>query len=162
LPYCNDTSATLDGWKRYYPPDVFPSLWKYLEGLIAAVELIAPDEVLHELARNDDEVFQWAKAQVRMFVSLDEDIQRATQEVLAAFPKLVDTRKDRRRADPFVIALAEIRLCVVVTNERNQGIPSRPRIPGVCEHFGIQCITLLQLMQDKGWSFHRLQQLLHM
>jgi hypothetical protein len=153
LPYCIDTSAILDGWKRYYPPDVFPSLWNYLEGLIAAVELIAPDEVLHELARNDDEVFQWAKAQVRMFVSLDEDIQRGTLEVLAAFPKLVDTLKDRGRADPFVIALAKSRRCVVVTGERNQGSPSRPRIPIVCEHFGIRCISLLQLMQDQGWSF---------
>jgi hypothetical protein len=63
LPYCIDTSAILDGWKRYYPPDVFPSLWTNLEVLIASAELIAPDEVLHELAGND-EVLRWAKARM--------------------------------------------------------------------------------------------------
>jgi hypothetical protein len=73
-------------------------------------------------------------------------------EILATFPKLVDTRKDRGRADP-LIALGKTRYCLVVTGERNQGSPSRPRIPLVREHFGIRCITLLQLMQDRGWSF---------
>src|ERR1022692_867540 len=34
--YCIDTSALVDGWIRYYPPDVFPPLWTKLEDMIHA------------------------------------------------------------------------------------------------------------------------------
>ena len=43
--YVIDTSALLDGWVRYYPPDVFPPLWSNLEGMITAGELLSPDDL---------------------------------------------------------------------------------------------------------------------
>ena len=55
-----DTSALLDGWVRYYPPDLFPSLWSHLEEMIRTGELLSPDEVLLELAQKDDEIHKWA------------------------------------------------------------------------------------------------------
>ena len=105
--YVIDTSALLDGWARHYPPDVFPSLWSLIEEMIKVGELLSPDEVLVELSQKDDTVHRWAKANSAMFVPLDEDIQRATQEILDQFPRLVGAMKDRNRADPFVIALRE-------------------------------------------------------
>lgn len=151
--YVIDTSALLDGWVRYYPPDVFPSLWSFLEEMIKAGELLSPDEVLFELAQKDDEIHKWAKANSAMFVPLDEDIQNATQEILIQFPRLVGAMKDRNRADPFVIALAKIKAAIVVTGERSSGTRERPRIPNVCDQFGIGHRTLLQLIRDKGWTF---------
>jgi predicted nucleic acid-binding protein len=151
--YVIDTSALLDGWVRNYPPDVFPSLWSHLEEMIKAQELLAPDEVLLELSQKDDEVHQWAKVNSAMFVPLDEDVQSATQEILIQFPRLVGAMKDRNRADPFVIALARIRNADVVTGEKSSGTGDRPRIPNVCDHFGIGHRTLLQLIRDKGWTF---------
>ena len=82
--YVIDTSALLDGWARHYPPDVFPSLWSLIEEIIKVGELLSPDEVLAELSQKDDAVYQWAKTNSSMFVPLDEDIQRETQEILAA------------------------------------------------------------------------------
>jgi hypothetical protein len=35
LTYRLDTSGLLDGWVRYYSPDVFPSLWKQMETAVA-------------------------------------------------------------------------------------------------------------------------------
>src|ERR1022692_3687226 len=54
--YCIDTSALVDGWIRYYPPDVFPPLWTKLEDMIHAKQLIAPDEVLTELSKKEDDL----------------------------------------------------------------------------------------------------------
>jgi hypothetical protein len=88
-----------------------------------------------------------------MFVPLDEDIQRATQEILDQFPRLVGTMKDRNRADPFVIALAKVKVAIVVTGEKNVGTRDRPRIPIVCDHFGISHRTMLELIREKGWTF---------
>lgn len=151
--YVIDTSALLDGWVRYYPQDVFPSLWLHLEEMIKTGELLSPDEVLLELGQKDDEIHKWAKANGAMFVPLDEEIQNATQEILSQFPRLVGAMKDRNRADPFVIALAKIKQATVVTGERSSGTSDRPRIPNVCNHFGIAHRTLLQLIRDKGWTF---------
>lgn len=41
MRYSIDTSAILDGWRRHYPPDVFPGLWTRMEGLIVAGHLRA-------------------------------------------------------------------------------------------------------------------------
>jgi predicted nuclease of predicted toxin-antitoxin system len=151
--YVIDTSALLDGWARHYPPDVFPSLWSLIEGMIKVGELLSPDEVLAELSQKDDAVYQWAKTNSAMFVPLDEDIQRATQEILDQFPRLVGAMKDRNRADPFVIALAKVKDAIVVTGEKNIGTRDRPRIPIVCDHFGISHRTMLELIREKGWTF---------
>jgi hypothetical protein len=151
--YVIDTSALLDGWVRHYPPDVFPSLWSHLENMIQSGELLAPDEVLSELSQKDDAVYQWAKTKAVMFVRLDENIQRATQEILNEFPRLVGAMKDRNRADPFVIALAKVKEAIVVTGEKSIGTRERPRIPIVCDHFGIGHRTMLELIREKGWTF---------
>lgn len=151
--YVIDTSALLDGWVRHYPPDVFPSLWSNLEIMIKSGEILSPDEVLSELSQKDDAIHKWAKANNAMFLPLDEDIQRATMEILDHFPRLVGAMKDRNRADPFVIALAKVKGAIVVTGEKSIGTPDRPRIPIVCNHFGVSHCTLLQLIREKGWTF---------
>jgi len=121
--------------------------------MVKVHELLAPDEVLSELSQKADDVHKWAKANSAMFVPLDEDIQTATHEILIQFPRLVGAMKDRNRADPFVIALARVKGAIVVTGEKSSGTGDRPRIPNVCDHFGIGHRTLLQLIRDKGWTF---------
>ena len=132
---------------------VFPSLWSLIEEMIKVGELLPTDEVLAELSQKDDAVYQWAKTNSAMFVPLDEDIQRATQEILDQFPRLVGAMKDRNRADPFVIALAKVKDAIVVTGEKSVGTRDRPRIPIVCDHFGISHRTMLELIREKGWTF---------
>jgi hypothetical protein len=121
LKYSIDTSAILDAWRRHYPRDVFPALWVRFEGAIASGALRATEEVLVELERKDDEVYDWAKQQADFFVPLDEEIQQAVSEILLTHERLLDTRANRSAADPFVIALAQLTHCAVVTGERRTG-----------------------------------------
>jgi hypothetical protein len=107
LPYSLDTSGLLDGWVRYYSPDVFPSLWKQMEAAAADGTILAVQDVLLELERQDDDVFAWAKRHVT-FVQLEDEIQASATEILARYPQLVNTRRSRSVADPFVIALARV------------------------------------------------------
>lgn len=153
MKYSIDTSALLDGWRRYYPPDVFPGLWSEIDDLIALGELRATEEVFHELERKDDDVAAWARERDELFVAIDEDIQEAVRGILGVYPKLIDTRANRSAADPFVIALAFVQGCAVVTGERATGSPERPNIPDVCDAFEIQCLSLLQLVREEGWRF---------
>ena len=150
-----DTRALLDGWVRYYPPDVFPALWSHLKGMIKTGEHLSPDQVLLECAQKEDEIHKWAKANNMMFVPLDEEVQQATQEILTEVPRFVGAMRDRNRADPFVIALAKVKEALVVTGEKRCGTRDRPRIPNVCDQFGISYRSLLDFIRDKGWTFGR-------
>ena len=53
-------------------------------------------------------------------------------------------------ADPFVIALAEMNGCAVVTDE-NLGTEAKPHIPYVCRVRRIKALTVLELIQAEGW-----------
>jgi len=154
LKYSIDTSAFLDGWVRYYPPDTFPGLWLRIEELIEEGHLRATEEVLHELEKKHDDVYAWAKERKdALSVPIDDRIQPAVSAILEDFEKLLDTRKNRSAADPFVIALAQIEGCTVVTGEGTTGSLNRPNIPDVCSGLGVPCISLLQLIRREGWTF---------
>ena len=151
--YCFDTSALIDGWTRYYPPDLFPTLWDNIDSLIQHQEAVCPDEVLRELEKKDDGLHGWAKARPGLFCELDEPVQLATQEILGQFPRLVDSVKNRSVADPFVVAVARVRGATVVTGERVSGTTERPRIPNVCQHYGVKAIPFLAFIRERGWVF---------
>lgn len=153
MKYSIDTSAILDAWTRYYPPDVMPGLWKQLEELIGNGQLIATEEVLYELEKKEDDAYEWSKNNENMFILTDERIQLAVIEILRDHKKLIDTRKNRSGADPFVIALAKVEGCGVVTGEKPTNRPERPKIPDVCRAIVIPCINILQLCREQKWVF---------
>jgi len=109
-----------------------------MEAAAADGTIVAVQDVLIELERQDDDVFAWAKRHVT-FVALHEEIQTSATEVLARSPQLVNTRRSRSVADPFVIALARVQGLTVVTAERASGSPQKPRIPDVCAGLGVTC-----------------------
>jgi hypothetical protein len=150
LTYSIDTSALLDCWIRHYPPDVFPSIWVRMEELIGKGVLMATEEVLFELKKVDDDVYRWAKKHASMFVLVDEEIQRAVANILQSYPRLVDTRKNRSRADPFVIGLAQIKDCAVVTGEAVTGKIEKPNIPDVCMALGIRYLKPLDMFREQS------------
>lgn len=153
MPYCVDTSGWLDGWQRYYPKDVFPTLWMRIEERIEAGEIISSDEVYVELSKKADDLHDWVMRRKQMLVPIDEVIQRRVMELLGHYPRLVDTLKNRSTADPFVIATAEIRGAIVVTGEIATGKLDKPRIPDVCNAHGIRCITFLEMIREMRLTF---------
>jgi hypothetical protein len=153
MAYCVDTSGWLDGWQRHYPPDVFPSLWTKLDELVRAGEIISSEEVYIELQKKSDELHNWVQARKEMLVPLDETIQTYAIALLTEFPRLVDTLRNRSKADPFVIATAIARSAVVVTGEPVTGKMDKPRIPDVCHVRGIRCIDFLQMIRELKLTF---------
>lgn len=153
MKYSLDTSAILDGWRKYYPPDVFPLVWTKLDDLINQRLLIATEEVLVELEKKDDQVYKWAKEREHMFYPINDEIQLVVTEILRDHRKLIDERKNRSGADPFVIALAKIENCAVITGERPSNSLNRPHIPDVCIALGIRWLNMLQLFREQQWIF---------
>jgi len=153
MPYSVDTSGWLDGWQRHYPVDVFPTLWLRIHDRIDAREIITSEEVYIELARKDDDLHAWVMQRKHMLVPLDEEVQTRATGLLAEYPRLVDTLRNRSMADPFVIATAMVRGATVVTGEIASGRMDKPRIPDVCLAKGIRCISFLQMIRELRLTF---------
>jgi tRNA A37 methylthiotransferase MiaB len=153
--FCVDTSAWLDGWVRDYPQDVFPSLWAKLAEHAESSELRCAEEVYVELSKKDDGIHDWIKARKHIVVPIDLPIQACVSDILAVYPRLVDTKRNRSQADPFVIATA---LClgssvVVVSGEKPRGNLDSPSIPDVCAARNLECIGFLEMIRRLGWRF---------
>jgi hypothetical protein len=152
LHYSIDTSAILDSWVRWHPPDSFPSLWNNIEKMINDGTLRATEEVREELSKKDDDVYKWVKERDNLFTPLTPDIQIAASEILSKFPKLVGAMSDRSQADVFVIALAMVESCTLITGEQNGNV-NRPKIPFICNQYNIRCINIVGLIREQNWKF---------
>lgn len=153
MAYCVDSSTFIEAGTRRYPIDIAPGFWDNLDALSREGTIVAPDEVRLELRAKADSVWTWVKERRHMFVALDGEQMVATNGILAEFPRLVGKLNNRYHADPFVVALATVRELTVVTEENVISTPERPRIPLVCEHFGIRCINTLDWLRELGITF---------
>jgi hypothetical protein len=150
--YVIDTGALIDLWRRRYPRDVFGGLWEKIDKMVEGGDLIAPQEVLVELGKQRDELAKWAKKQ-KPFLSPDDEQLKRVKDIMTRFVSLVDTSGTAPNADPFVVALAISKGWSVVSSEHPGGTSPRKRIPDVCAHYGIKCLSLLDFFREKQWSF---------
>ena len=156
--FCFDTSALSRMWKVTHRPDAFPTVWSLLREGASAGIVIAPREVLYELERSRslDDLVAWAKSSRQMFAGDSLELVEAVMSVEAAFPNLIDPCKSPYDADPWVIALAELREAKVVTAEVDTGCREggmgkpRARIPDVCRVRGVELATVSDFLNAVG------------
>ena len=56
-----------------------------------------------------------------------------------------------KNADPFVIAKAAMEGRSVVTVEARR--PNAAKIPNICDHFRVPCLSLEEFMEAENWEF---------
>ena len=151
--YSCDTSAFLDAWVRHYPPDTFPGVWEQIGKLVVRGRILFIDEVVTELGRKDDGAEEWVLSRPESIIAIDGRIQDAVTDLLRDHQRMLDTRRNKSGADPFVIALAQVRQCSVLSGERSTGSLRRPKIPDVCAAVGINCVSLLDMFRAEGLQF---------
>lgn len=153
MPFSLDTSGILDAWVRYYPPDVFPTIWSKMDVSARNGEIFVIDEVVRELERKDDDIHKWVKQREVMIVPIDVKVQKHLAEIMTKYGRLVDTKKNRSGCDPWVIALARARGLIVVTGEKATGNLKKPKIPDVCNDLGVPCVEIIDFFRKQGWHW---------
>jgi Domain of unknown function (DUF4411) len=149
--YSIDTSSLISGFRDRFPYEIIPAFWnRDLPSLVESGDLRATEEVKHELEAQDDELLAWTKEIDDLFVEVDIDIQHEVRGILRDHGRLIHS--GRSGADPFVIALARLNECAVVCEE-GSGSERNPKIPDVCANVGLQCIRLLDLVREQGWTY---------
>ncbi len=141
-----DTSTIIEAWERRYPITIFLPLWNRLDEMISDGQILVCEEVFRELEKKEDGAYLWFKDRKDdARVAIDENTMAKVTEILAVFPRMVNATKGRSGADPWVVATAILNNAAVVTEESRR---REPRIPFVCEHFGIGHTNLLGFVQQ--------------
>lgn len=143
--YVMDSSA----WFNVDERSDSSSAWMIILALIEQQRLVDPGEVVEELKLDNDlwSRLQPVESQLR-FIRSDEAYLLLAGRIAAEHPALAGIRSRKTRADPFVIALAEIERFTVVTDESSKR-PNR-KIPGVCEKRNVPCISLSRMLDNES------------
>ena len=156
MSYVFDTSP-LSGLFRNFYRRRFPSLWEKFDALVAEGRLMSTREVLHEIENGPVESLRdWAANHHDLFPAPNAAEGAFVARIYAVehFQRNIEQQqilKGGRIADPFVIAKAATSNNSVVTLETFR--ENAARIPNICRHFGIECLSLEDFMEREGWEF---------
>ena len=137
---------------RSYRPNSFASFWIRLEQLITDKRCVISEEVRIEVEQGTTKLVDWVKQHPGLVIDFDRCQEQIVQQVMRDYKRLINLRKNKGWADPFVIALAKCGGHTVVTEE-GLGSPDSPKIPYVCKELGVPCINLARMIEDEGWTF---------
>ena len=142
----------------HYFPSRFPTFWLEFNALAQGGRIVSVREVRNELDNDAtrQHLRDWIGQNKGMFPLPTPQETQFVARIFAVrhFQQLIGAKqrlKGQPVADPFVIACAHVRHGCVVTEESLK--PNAARIPNVCDHFGVDCISLEELMEREKWSF---------
>ncbi len=149
--YCLDAGVFINSWTKHYPIEVFPSVWKHLEGLCGSRRVCVPSDVASEVAVGDDGVWQWLKEHKKIIAKPNDDIILQMKEIVNRFPRLTAEGSTRSAADPWLIAHAFIKGGILVTEEQPFRNLNKPKIPDVCMELQMPYTNTVGLLRDTGY-----------
>ena len=157
--YVFDTSS-ISVLKSYYP-DTFVTFWDLFEDHTDAGKIISTREVLKEIEGMGNlrsaHVQDWVDNYKHIFKIPTSDETHFVYEMFKVTPHFKSlignkqTLNGRPVADPFVIASAKIHNAAVVTEEKFK--PHAAKIPNVCLKYGIDCISIEEMLRKEKWEF---------
>jgi hypothetical protein len=156
MSYCFDNSPLSALFKSYYPTR-FPSLWKRFDALVKDGGITSTREVLREIEDGPIENLRdWATKNPGLFPNPTAIEGAFVTKIYGVvhFQQNIEQQKilkGGKNADAFVIARAGVTKATVVSMETLR--PNAARIPNICEHFSVPCLTLEQFMEQEGWTF---------
>ena len=147
--YVFDSAPLIDIFRHYYRQQ-FPSFWSKFDDMVDKNRIISTREVYIELEGRGDELANWCKRNKKLFsVPTNAEIEVVKQIFNVQHFQMNVPKKNRRRnfpvADPFVIALAKVMNCSVVTAEKES--PHAAKIPNICRHFDVDCTDVKGFME---------------
>ena len=153
--YVFDTGIFINLFHHYYT-EAFPSLWDKFNRLIEQESILSVDEVFNEIMQGEDHLQKWAKKNRAIFKAPTIPEFKFIRKIfeIDRFQQNIRTKerlKGKAVADPFVIARAKMLNSNVVTTEKKK--ENAAKIPNICEHFSIPCLSMEEFMEKENWRF---------
>ncbi len=156
MSYVFDNSPLSTLFRNYYPQR-FPTLWKRFDKIVADGRLVSTREVLREIEDGPIEsLTAWAWDNEGLFAMPTKDEGAFVAKIYGVphFQQNIEQQKilkGGKNADAFVVARAAVDELSVVTMEVLR--PDAARIPNICKHFNVPCLSLEGFMEKEGWQF---------
>jgi len=158
-----DSNTLVAPNQQYYPFDMAPGFWDQMKECIETGRIIIASIVFDEVKAGSDDLSKWIDQFKSMtFDHKDKDIVIAIGEILDFLrnsPKYssaaVLSWSDIKIADPWLIAIAKTYEYTVVTFEKSSNSPNKPKIPDICDHFGVKYCDLFKMMRALSFSLGR-------
>lgn len=142
----------------HYYPKRFPTFWQRFDQAVANGAVLSVREVYNELQFQvtEDWYRDWIDAHKTMFVvPTAEEAQFVAKIFTVSHFRILVGEKQRLKgqpvADPFLIACAQVRGGVVVSEEQEK--PNAAKVPNVCKYFGVPCTNVAGFLEASGWEF---------
>ena len=149
MRYSLDSDAIIQAW-RDYPINFFPKVWQSLHQLANdGIVGIAP-VIFEELERGGDELFDWFKARKSDFVAENSEELQSSVAYLVNNYNNFGLITGKNEGDPYVVALAIIEECEVVTNESMSNDLNGPKVPDVCREEGIHWAKFVDIIRNEN------------
>jgi hypothetical protein len=148
LRYSLDSDAIIQAWIDY-PIEFFPKVWESIH-LLAISEVVGIAPVIYEeLERGGDELFDWVKARKGDFVAENSDELQEAVAYLVNHYNNFGLTTGKNEGDPYVVALAMVEECIVVTNESMTNDMNGPKVPDVCREEGIAWAKFVDIIRNE-------------
>ena len=162
--YIIDTSCLTQAHRMYYPFDIAPSFWDFMQINFTAGTFIMTNKVYDEIAKGKDLLTNWTQTQLTSSIILDchadANIMSHYGDIMtwgnnhSQYNSLAKTEfSDFDNADPFAVATAIEKTAVVVSQEISAtGSKKNIKLPDVCSQFGISHFDTFTLLRTFGFS----------
>ena len=143
--YVVDTSAWCNIDKRSNPEDD----WRLIVGLIQQGRIVACGSVLNEIQDEDFYMLRIFPHEAALRAGDRTDIEYLMHvgKITHDHAAMAGATGQKEKADPYVVALAELENYVVVADETCRKRPNR-KIPGVCRARGIKFKMLDEFLEE--------------
>ena len=167
-----DTNAFISPYRTYYPFDLAPSFWGFLEQSMATGDIVLLDVVYDEVTKGDDDLSQWLSGVE------PQCLKRAQADILAVYKQILNDIQQAKThtgqplynakalnewaqydiADPWLVATAKARDYTLVSFESPSGALGastlgRVKIPDEAKKFGVKCCNLFEMMRALQFQF---------
>jgi rRNA-processing protein FCF1 len=146
--YLIDTSA----WLNIDTRQDFADVWQLVISLIQQGRIVVPAAVLNELRDNPMYLsrLQEYEAVLQAGDRKADDLEylMLVGKITHDYPAMSGARGIKTKADPYIVALADLEKYIVVTDESLKH--ENRKIPGVCKHYGITCLTLDEFVRTEN------------
>ncbi len=156
MNYVFDNSPLSALFRNFYRGR-FPTLWERFDALVEGGEIVSTREAYREIEDGATErLRQWAAENHDLFATPTAAEGAFVTRIYAVnhFQQNIEQQKILKgghNADPFVIAKAAVEGRAVVTMELLK--PNAAKIPNICQHFKVKCLSLEHFMEEEGWAF---------
>lgn len=158
-----DTNVFIEPKNTWYPFDVVPGYWDFLQMELGGEHVRSIIHVYNELQGHEDDLSEWAKALGRDHFedcAGDKEVFKRYLEVSSYVRSLEGDGPGQKRrsavdgflsegvADPWLVAHASLHGETLVTHEASRFLrPSKVSIIDICDHFEVRHIEVVPFLR---------------